>query len=297
MARRLGGVWFEQQPPTYDVFVRAGQAALASAIEAALPAEPLSAWLDRTFLRRKDSHGIDWRTGFCREDEAEGKIYRGELADPQFWPDGSAVRTKSRDLCAMYARSLPAGNAAVVRLKVGVVREDTGEWALVSPTLYEAFIEGFGCGMVSPALADLPRLAGLSKDEYPIADLSITAGDVAYVPIHPAPGDVVTVQVTVRNTGRRDVAHAHGVLRVIPCCSEPLTKIDHDFDVALAVGDMTTIERRAALPRGSAWVSVCAFSWPMNGVSSSGSKTWVDEQNMIDNCVNVPIGNPPPLDR
>ena len=296
-ARRLGGVWFEKQPPAYDVFVRSAQTALASAIEPGLPTEPLSVWLDRTFERRKDMHDtIAWRTGYCHEDEAEGKIYRGERAEPQFWSDDAPARLKPRDLCAIFARSLLAGPLVVVRIKVGVVREDTGEWALIPPTLYEAFVEKFDRGLPSPTLADLPRLGALAEDDYPTADLSISAGDVAYLPVRPVPGDVVTVQVTVRNIGRLDVPHAHGMLRVIPCCNEPPTKIDHDFDVSLTIGETATIERRVVLPRGSGWVSVCVFSSPLNGVSSVGYKTWADEQNMIDNCVNVPIGNPPPLD-
>ena len=88
------------------------------------------------------------------------------------------------------------------------------------------------------------------------------------------------------------MTHAHGTLTVVPCCSDPVTKIDHDFDVPLSVGGIATIERTFALPRGSGWASVCVYSWPMNGVSS-GFKTWADEQNMIDNCVTVPIGTPP----
>src|SRR5439155_6599342 len=49
-ARSMAGVWFERAPK-YDAFIRAAQQAPAAALEAGLPPERLSAWLDRMFDR------------------------------------------------------------------------------------------------------------------------------------------------------------------------------------------------------------------------------------------------------
>jgi hypothetical protein len=293
LPREANGVWtkIDQTQPVYDTFVKAAQQVRADTLEPGLPEIAFQQWLESVLepfpVPKEETKGISWRTEFCNQKEAQW--YPGYSVGSSYWPAAFNARHRRRDLCAVAGSTILEGNGPAprlltVRVRIGTLLEDTGEWLLAEPTFLDAFLESSDTLDV-PTLSVLSALLRLPIELWPTTDISVTAGDISYTPRIPMPGEPVTVKVQIRNLGGRDVPFVHGTLDLGPCC--PRERVLRDFHGSIPIGRTMTIEHTLVLPSGRALIGVCAEVWPLGAASAT-------DRNTEDNCAGLAIGEPLP---
>jgi len=271
--------------PSADVVVRAAQAAPARMLDSRLASVPFERWFGTITGRAQ----IDWRSGFCNEDEALWWHPSNGDTDQGYWRATMDARRKPRELCATALAATQDGSRSVgVRIAVGTLLEDSGDWQFIPPKLYEAFIDADANTLDVRRLADLAEAVGASTDKWPRTNLSVH--DVTYTPAHPAPGQSVTVRAVIRNTGSRDVRYAHGSLVIVPCCGVARKSVE-DFVRTIAAGATFVVERTVTLPDAIAGVSACVWPFPPDGREDSRwRRRPTSDANPADNCAEINIG-------
>ena len=271
--------------PAADVVVRAAQTAPARMLDSHLPAIPFERW----FASATGRPEIEWRSGFCNEDEALWWRPSDGDIEQMYWRAATPARRMRRELCATALANIAVkGRRVGVRIAVGTLLEDAGDWQFIPPKLYEAFIDGAANTIDIHALGELTNALASTEESWPSTDVSVS--ELTYTPAHPSPGQSVTVRATIVNRGAREVRNAHGSLTIVPCCDTPRRTVD-DFVRTIPAGGTFVLARTVTLPEAAATMSACVWPFPPPGREDSAwrRRPKVDA-NPADNCAEASIG-------
>ncbi len=173
---------------------RRAQTTLVSELNPALPAIPVGDWLRSTVQADRE---MQWTQTAC----------------PATHEQWVAVETE-RPVCVLITASRGArpgperpqgatkGELIVaLSIRLGKGNPNTGVWELEKPIVEDAFIERDGDSFSVQNIAEIPRLLQLPPEQWPKAELTVSANDIRCDPSNPTPGEKGRCQAVIHNRG------------------------------------------------------------------------------------------------
>jgi hypothetical protein len=263
------------------------QGVVASELDPTLPNIPVGDWL-RSSVGTKDE--IQWTQTACPATHEELGSNRAEWPVCVLATVGVSARPgPERPLAARQGELVVA-----LSIRLGTGNPNTGAWQTERPQIEDAFVERDGDSVTVPYLRDLPALLRLPPERWPKGDLSVSTEDIRCDNSSPTPGETVTCQVAIRNTGPAEAlvrTSAYVIARggdIGAAKSLPLRRLSAD--------ERAVLSWDWAWPKGTAWrVQVAVELYTPHAYG--GYRIPVKERNVQNNRASATFGSwsePPP---